>query len=347
MPQELRTAPGMGNRMPGAGLRPTLGAVAQVRPDGDPPVEALDPSAAELVAEGVADETRRAYAGDLARYGAWCAERGLSPLPASAERLVNYVAHLAAEGKAPSSIERALAAVLSAHRLAGEVRPDTKAARTAIKALRRRRAEAGTGPRKAAAASVAELRRLVATTDKSSARLGARDRAVILLGFAGMLRRSEIAALTVADIEETPEGLVVTVRRSKTDQAGDGAEVAILAGAFQDTCPVRAVSAWRAAAGIEDGPLFRRVDRHGRLLGPMSGQAVAMVIARAAERAKLEGRYRGHSLRRGGATAARRAGHDLVSIARHGRWKDGSPVLLGYLEDSDRWTDNPMRGVGL
>lgn len=79
----------------------------------------------------------------------------------------------------------------------------------------------------------------------------------------------------------------------------------------------------------------------------MSGQAVAMVVVRAAETAELEGRYRGHSLRRGGATAASKAGHDLVSIGRYGRWRDGSPVLLGYLEDSDRWTDNPMHGIGL
>jgi integrase len=68
---------------------------------------------------------------------------------------------------------------------------------------------------------------------------------------------------------------------------------------------------------------------------------------RTAERAGLAGRYTGHSLRRGGAAAARKAGHDLVTIARHGRWKDGSPVLLGYLEDANRWTDNPMQGVGL
>lgn len=82
------------------------------------------------------------------------------------------------------------------------------------------------------------------------------------------------------------------------------------------TCLVRTVVAWRAAAEITEGTLFRRVDRHGRLLGPMSGQAVAIVVARAAEAAGLAGRYRGHSLRRGGATAARRAGHDLVAIAR-------------------------------
>jgi site-specific recombinase XerC len=202
-------------------------------------VEALDAGAAELVAEGVAAETRRGYAGDLGSYGAWCAERGLAPIPATAERLVNYVAHLAGEGKAPSSIERAVAAILSAHRLAGAARLDTKAARTAIKALRRRRAESGAGPRKATAASVAELRRLVATTTDAATVIGARDRAMILLGFAGMFRRSEIAGLSAADVEESPEGLVVTVRRSKTDQAGEGAVVAILAGAFADTCPVR------------------------------------------------------------------------------------------------------------
>ena len=82
-------------------------------------------------------------------------------------------------------------------------------------------------------------------------------RAVILLGFAGMLRRSEVAALAVADVDESPEGLSVRVRHSKTDQAGEGAVVAILPGSFADTCPVRAVAAWRAAAGIVDGALFR------------------------------------------------------------------------------------------
>jgi len=106
--------------------------------------------AAELVGEGVAAETRLGYAGDLGRYGAWCAERALPPVAASAERLVNYVAYLAAKGKAPSSIDRALAAILSAHRLAGAPWPDTKGARAAIRALRRRRAEAGAGPRRLA-----------------------------------------------------------------------------------------------------------------------------------------------------------------------------------------------------
>src|SRR5439155_15935995 len=110
-----------------------------------------------------------------------------------------------------------------------------------------------------------------------------------LHGFAGMLRRSEVAALAVADVEESPEGLSVTVRHSKTDQAGEGAVVAILPGSFAGTCPVRAVAAWWAAAGISDGALFRRVDRHGRLLAPMSAQAVAMGSAPPPERAGLTG----------------------------------------------------------
>ena len=123
--------------------------------------EPLDVGAAELVAEGVAAETRRGYAGDLARYGAWCAEHGLDPIPAPAQRLVNYVAHLGKQHKAPASIDRALAAILSAHRLAGAPRPETKAARAAIRALRQRRASAGMGVRKATATTVADLRRLV------------------------------------------------------------------------------------------------------------------------------------------------------------------------------------------
>jgi site-specific recombinase XerD len=311
-----------------------------------PAPEALDLDAAELVSRGVASETRRGYAGDLRRYEAWCSERGLAPYPAPPERLVNYVAALAAEAKAPSSMERALAAILTAHRLRGLTRPETKAARVAIKSTRRERAEAGDGPRKATAATLPDLRAMVATADPGRL-IGVRDRAIVVIGFAGMLRRSEIAALAVADVAEPPEGLELRIRHSKTDQAGEGRIVALPYGSFPDTCPVRTLAAWRAAAGIADGPLFRRLDRHGHLLGPMSGQAVSMVIDRAAERAGLSGRYTGHSLRRGGATAARKAGHDLVTIARHGRWKDGSPVLLGYLEDADRWTDNPMQGVGL
>src|SRR4029077_16264252 len=114
----------------------------------------------------------------------------------------------------------------------------------------------------------------------ASTLIGARDRPVILLGFAGMLRRSEVAALALADVDESPERLSVTVRHSQTHPAGEGAVVAILPG----------------------------------LLGPMSGQAVAMVIARAAERAGLTGRYRGHSLRRGGAPAPRTASTALVRV---------------------------------
>ena len=113
-----------------------------------------------------------------------------------------------------------------------------------------------------------------------------------------------------------------------------------------------------------------RIDRHGRLAPPLvragrpigdptgrlTGQTIAHLVARTASAAGLRSsdrldapavRWSGHWLRRGFATAARRAGHDLVRIGRHGGWKDGSAVLLGYLEDADRWTDNPLIGVGL
>jgi integrase len=174
---------------------------------------------------------------------------------------------------------------------------------------------------------------------------------------------------------EAEEGLQVLIRTSKTDAHSAGRTVAVPYGSNPATCPVRSLRAWldqRADAGLGPGALFVRVDRHGRLAHPMqrhghpigdpsgrlSGEAVADAVARAAKRAGLttipEGvlqpeppRWSGHSLRRGFATASRQAGHDLVRIGRHGGWADGSKVLYGYLEDVDRWEENPLIGVGL
>lgn len=122
---------------------------------------------------------------------------------------------------------------------------------------------------------------------------------------------------------------------------------------------VRALLAAMADAGRTSGPLLVRIDRHGRIappmmreglpigdpLGRMTPDAAADVITRIAQAAGLEGRWIGHSLRRGFATATRRAGANLERIGRHGGWADGSRALLGYLEEGDRWIDNPVTGL--
>jgi len=128
---------------------------------------------------------------------------------------------------------------------------------------------------------------------------GLRDRALLLLCFAGALRRSELVALNVEDIEETESGLRITIRRSKTDQEGAGQTIAIVRGSV--ACPVAAVKAWLQAAGITSGRLFRSVRKGGKTLGgSLSAQAVANIVKAQARAVGLEPTsYAGHSLRSG------------------------------------------------
>jgi integrase len=336
--------------------------------------DTLSEAAARAIAAGVPAETRRAYAGDWLRFETWCAGQGRTALPATSATLAEYATHLGSLGRAPSTIDRALAAIRARHRGAGLQPADSLPARLVLRGLRRERAKQGKRPRKAAPVTVEPLRKMAAACDTATA-IGARDRALLLLGFATAARRSELAALNLADITEVEEGLQVVVRTSKTDAQSLGRTVAVPYGSNPATCPVRAVRVWlavRSDAGLGPGPLFVRVNRHSRLAAPLrrqgrligdpagrlTGEAIADAVARAAERAGLaevpDGvlapevpRWSGHSLRRGFATASRRAGHDLVRIGRHGGWVDGSKVLYGYLEDVDHWEENPLIGVGL
>lgn len=173
-----------------------------------------------------------------------------------------------------------------------------------------------------------------------------------MLGLAMMGRRSELVALSLDDVRETAEGLEITVRMSKTDQDAEGAEVALPYGQHPETCPVRVVRAWRdalAEQGITSGRLLRSMTRHGRVGASMSTDAVADVVRERAVAAGLPHArdYSAHSLRAGGATSAYKAGAPVSVIAAHGRWAEGSPVVLGYVRAVDRWKDNPMRRVGL
>lgn len=290
-----------------------------------------------------------AFAALLHRYG---------PLHAVA---AEYVNHLANEGKAPSTIDRALAAVAVAHRSAGAGRLATEAARNILRSYRRDSAEAGRKVRKAKPLVVTTLRAMVDTLDTEKL-AGVRDRAVLVLGFALGARRSEIAALNIADRDFIDDGLEVTIRRSKTDKDSMGRKVHVPYGTNQQTCPVRTTRAWLTALkqrGVTSGALFRRIDMHGQLGraphgrgsadGRITGQAVAIIVRRTALAAGVDAAsaFSGHSLRRGFATEARRAGHDQIRIGRHGGWKDGSPTLAGYMEDVDRVTSSALTGVGL
>ena len=255
------------------------------------------------------EATKRAYASQMSRFAAWSSERGLRWLPSDPTAVGNYLAERAAQGASVATLAQALTAISRANVAIGEPSPRIDPAFREIWAGIVR-TEGGKPRKEARALPVDQLRRMCKASKSACPASGARDRALLLLGFAGGFRRSELVGLDVADLLDDPNGLVVTVRRSKTDQTGQGREVAIPYGSDPITCPVRQLRAWLALAGIETGPIFRCVRKGGRVgSARLSDRAVALVLKRAAKRARLPVTgLSGHSLRAGLVTAASQAG---------------------------------------
>ena len=288
--------------------------------------------------------TLDAYASDWAHFTAWTARNDHQALPAAPETIALYIADMA-ESFQPSTISRRLSAISVTHQHAGHPSPTQHAAvRSVMTGIRR---TVGTAPKQVAPATIGEIRRMVARLDGST--IDIRDRAVLLLGFAGAFRRSELVALDLNDLTENSDGLVVTIRRSKSDQEGRGDTKAIPFGSDPETCPVRAVRAWTEAAGIAEGPLFRPVDRHGNVSDArLSGKAIAIVIKRAAERVGLDASaYSGHSLRAGFCSTAAANGASERAIARQTGHAPGSTVLRTYIRFATPFTDNAVSSLGL
>lgn len=337
-------------------------------------VAALDAASDEHAASLRPRNTVEAYAGD---WRVWCGfldvlnakltEQGREPIPVttvSRGLLRAFVSWLWTEqASAASTIDRRIAGVTVTlrreHRVV--VNPDdVKAAREYLRDLQREAAptEAKRGRGQAAPLLLDDLRKAWAACPDSLA--GLRDRALLLIAFSIAGRRSEVAGLRARDIVEDSNGLVVTVRVSKTKER----EVAVPYGSNPATCPVRAWQAWRDAAGLEqDSPAFLRIDRHGRVLGGLSGAAAGAVITRAYERvqdaerraAEKRGeqfagkRMTGHSARAGLATTARQKGKSIEAISATTGHAAGSRSLAEYIRRVDRWSpdENALVGLGL
>jgi integrase len=166
------------------------------------------------------------------------------------------------------------------------------------------------------------------------------------MGWFGAFRRSELVALTVADVKKEREGLVVAVRRSKGDQEGRGAEKGIPYASSPALCPVRALEAWLETASITEGPIFRGVDRHGRVAAEgLSDRTVARIVQRTAEKAGLDPKaFAGHSLRAGFATTAAKKGKSLDAIMRQTLHKS-EEVARSYIRHAKLFDDNAAVGL--
>jgi site-specific recombinase XerD len=287
-----------------------------------------------------AKSTRRSHQSDIRQFEAWCIAERLPTFPASPSVIIRHVTWAAAPkaegggGLGASSIGRRLCAIAYENRLnklASPVGDDE--VKQIVAGIRR---TIGTAVRPKQALTHDLIARLLKECGPDLT--GLRDRALIALGFAGAFRRSELVALDVTDLTETDDGFKVLIRRSKTDQTRVGQEIAIPRGYKLHLSP----RCWPGseAAAITEAPLFRQVGKGGRLLGPMSGHAVAEVVKKLCARAGLEPMlYSGHSLRSGFLTSAAEAGasiHKMQAVSRH----KSADVLLGYIRCSDLFNDH-------
>src|SRR5262245_57335119 len=173
---------------------------------------------------------------------------------------------------------------------------------------------------------------------------GLRDRAILLLGFAGAFRRSELVGLDVTDLEFCTGGLRVSIRKSKTDQEGLGVKIAIARGST--ACPVDAVSAWLKASAIIEGPLFRPVTRTQKISDRrLSARAVGQLVKAYARRAGLKAAdFSGHSLRSGFLTSAAAHGASIFKMMDVSRHKSVD-TLWGYVRDAEMFRDHAGSGL--
>ena len=306
------------------------------------PSPSLD-QAQEFIRASKAESTLRGYRTDWHHFCEWCQGHGICPLPATAETVAAYIAECAGRLRV-GSIQRRLNAIAEAHKAIGLESPTTAGmVRNTLKGIKRTK---GTAANQKAAALTDDIRAMIGATDAGI--IGLRDRALILLGFAGAFRRSELVGLNVEDCAFGKDGLTITLRRSKTDQEGAGRKVGIPYGANPETCPVRIVQAWLELAGVTTGPLFRSINRHGRVQpGRLSGADVARIIKKLVRRAGLDpAKYAGHSLRAGHATAAAIAGASEKSIMAQTGHRSAQMVRR-YIRDGSLFRENSAGKLGL
>ncbi len=308
-----------------------------------------------------APNTRRAYEADWRDFEATCAGLSLPARP-DAPTVAVYIDQLARRGAKVSTIRRRIAALNTRRRLDGQEPLSTREEPLAS-VLRGIRRDIGSPPRQARPVEIEELRQVLAACPSDT--LGRRDRALLLLGFAGAFRRSELSGLDwtpeddgTAYVSFVPEGARITLKRSKTNQTGESEQVAICRGAYVSTCPVKALEEWREAS-FATGPVFRSVSRGGtisadrlehgsvaRIIRRSVARAAAVNGATPAEVAATLDRLSGHSLRAGLVTTCFAMGLSESDVQRQTRHRD-LKTLIGYRRHATAFVGNVSGKVGL
>lgn len=311
---------------------------------------ALVQRAKDYAAAGMAPNTLRAYRADWDDFTRWCDGANLSALPASPSTVALYLTDQAGTVTV-ATLARRLSSIRGAHRQAGEAPPASFALEQVWAGIRRAH---GRPARPKRAMMVTDVR--LAVQSMPDTLTGLRDRALILIGFAGALRRSELTAIELEGPGAGPVrvrfvagGLEVVIDRSKGDQLGEGAIVGVPHGANPETCPVLALQAWLQASKIESGPVFRSINRWGQIGdSSLTANVVARIVKDQAQRIGLDpSAFAGHSLRSGLATSAAMSGKaDSLTIQRHLRHAKGDTTAR-YIRDGERFRVNAAAVAGL
>jgi len=316
--------------------------MSEIQPLQTAEIQRLVADAIDYARSSRAPATLKAYQSDWRLFERFCCSHGLVELPAEPSTVALFITKLA-ETHRPSSIQRKLAAISVAHKAFNALSPiASEIVRSTMAGVKRTK-----GMAKLQKAPIRARHLREGMSSMRSDLKGVRDAAILLVAYAGALRRSEVVALNVEDVSFSPEGVVLVLGRSKTDQDGNGAKVAIKTGNRADTCPVSALKNWLAAAGVTEGALFRPIAKGGRLgEHRLSDKTVCTVFKEFAAHVGLDPRLAGgHSGRAGVITDGFAASVAQAVIAKHSRHK--SNAIADYLREATLFDQNLSGLVGL
>jgi site-specific recombinase XerD len=306
-------------------------------------LETLHHQTSEYIKQAKSSNTWKAYKTDWQDFLNWCNKHKQSSLPASPSTVAMYLTNRASTHKT-SSLQRRIASIAQMH-IGNKLSDPTKSpeVRECWRGIRRSKGIAQTQKAPLLVDNVKEIIRLIPKT-----LIGQRDKALLLVGFTSAFRRSEIVALNVEDLEFTKQGLIIILRKSKTDQLGEGRKVGLPHSRDSKQCPVVSLKKWLEVAAIKQGAIFCGVNRHSQLLpGRLTDRQVANTVKKYCEQIGLDPTlFSGHSLRSGLATSAAIAGASERQIMQQTGHKN-SAMVRRYIRDAEVFRDNVVSKIGL
>ncbi len=293
-----------------------------------------------------ANNTIRAYKSDFKDFSLFCAQNGFKPLPSEPKIISLYLTHLSTKNVKMSTLKRRLVSIGVIHKLKGHYL-DTKhpAIIENIMGIKRRKGIVQIGKKPILISSLKLIINAIDQQKKDKIKK-LRDKSIILTGFSGGFRRNEIVALDYDDLDFVPEGLKITIRRSKTDQFGEGSVKALPYFDNSQYCPVVTLKNWITVSKIKSGPIFRRFSKGSKLSGNrLTDQTVALLIKKYLNLAGIDSKnYSGHSLRSGFATSAAESGAEERSIMAMTGHKSVEMVRR-YIKEANLFKHNALNKI--